>query len=230
MAICRGHFQTAEVLLIHGASIFVEVIGSWEPQNQSRCTALHLACYHGLYRLVTTLIKEGYQSDLEVKDRLGQTPFVYAFWGQQFDKIMPYLKRKGCDINTTLGTSSSRSTGTCLIIACRAFQYDDAIRLVKLGVDVNSVELQTGNSPLHISAMLLKRMRHQLGAAAKRRCQLARDLLNAGASFTLLNNDGRTPLDLATTYSDGQMNKVLTDYKDITDSETGENGEPSHLS
>ncbi|KAI0553688.1 ankyrin repeat-containing domain protein [Xylaria curta] len=227
MAICRGHYQTAKLLLIHGASIFVEIVTPWFPQNQSRCTALHLACYHGQYRLVTTLIKEGYQSDLEVKDAIGQTPFAYAFWGQQFDKIMPYLKRKGCDINTTLGACSSRSTGTCLIIACRAYQYDDAIRLVELGVDVNSVELQTGNSPLHICAKLLTRMRyHQLD----RRYQLVRELLNAGVSLTLLNNDGCSPLDLATRHSDRQMTKILMEYKDITDSEIGENGKPSHLS
>ncbi|KAI0185371.1 ankyrin repeat-containing domain protein [Xylaria flabelliformis] len=224
MAICRGHFQTAKQLLIRGASTVVEVDKLGSPQNQSRCTALHLACYHGPYRLVTTLIKDGYQSDLEVQDGLQQTPFVYAFWAQQFDRIIPYLKRKG-------------STGTCLIIACRASQYEDAIRLVELGVDVNSVELQTDNSPLHICAKLLTSMfratrvgYHQLGAAAKRRHQLARELLKAGASLTSLNRDGRTPLDLATTHLDGQMTKFFMEYKDITDSEIGEIGEPSRLS
>ncbi|KAI0857883.1 ankyrin repeat-containing domain protein [Xylaria cubensis] len=237
MAICRGYFQTAKLLLIRGASTVVEVDKLGSPQNRSRCTALHLACYHGPYRLVTTLIKDGYQSDLEVQDGLQQTPFVYAFCAQQFDRIIPYLKRKGCDINTTLGTYSNRSTGTCLIIACRASQYEDAIRLVELGVDVNSVELQTDNSPLHICAKLLTSMfratrvgYHQLGAAAKRRHQLARELLKAGASLTSLNRDGRTPLDLATTHLDGQMTKFFMEYKDITDSEIGEIGEPSRLS
>ncbi|TRX97609.1 hypothetical protein FHL15_001364 [Xylaria flabelliformis] len=176
MAICRGHFQTAKLLLIRGASIFVEVDKLGSPQNQSRCTALHLACYHGPYRLVTTLIKD-------------------------------------------------------------ASQYDDAIRLVELGVDANSVKLQTDDSPLHICAKLLTSMfkatrvgYHQLGAAVNRRHQLAHDLLKAGASLTSLNRDGRTPLDLATTQSDSQMTKFFMEYMDITDSEIGENCEPSHLS
>ncbi|KAI0185370.1 ankyrin repeat-containing domain protein [Xylaria flabelliformis] len=125
VAICRKRPQTAKLLLNRGASIVVEVNGTSEseyksngistdtstatadpntrPQDQRRCTALHVACFHGAFQLVKALIEDGHQSELEVKDRFGQTPLAYAFCAGEFRLIMPYLLSKGCDINVTLG-------------------------------------------------------------------------------------------------------------------------------
>ncbi|KAI0553689.1 ankyrin repeat-containing domain protein [Xylaria curta] len=119
VAICQGSSQTAILLLNRGASIVVEVDATGEsghdtsaaitvpntrPQNQNRCTALHVACFHRAFGLVKAIIEDSHQSELEVKDRLGQTPFAYAFCAGAFRSVMPYLLSKGCDINVTLSS------------------------------------------------------------------------------------------------------------------------------
>ncbi|RYC54229.1 hypothetical protein CHU98_g11983 [Xylaria longipes] len=234
MAICRGHPQTAKLLLNRGASIVVEVDGlegpeyhphsvsadtsaatadlTPRPQNQNRCTALHAACFYGEYNLVKTLIEGGYQTQLEVEDIFGQTPLAHAFCAHQHDAIIPYLRSKGCDININLGNfvlDISPYPGSPLIMACEAYQYHDAIRLVELGADVNSINLQTNQTPLHICTPFPSIEDERM---KRKRYTLIHDLLKAGANVNSVDEEGLSPLHCAAMNLDTTMAKALIQY------------------
>ncbi|KAI1739436.1 ankyrin [Xylaria scruposa] len=248
-AICRGHLQTARLLLNRGASIVVEVdeAGGLEyesngistdtsaatsdpdlrPQNQGRCTALHVACFHRAFEFVKALIEDGHQSELEVKDRLGQTPFAYAFCAGDFGLIMPYLLSKGCDINATLGSergledSEQETTvprkGSLLIMTCEARKYESAIELVNLGANVNCLDQATQDSALLICASH-RWYDRDTGTHFRRpnkiRNQLAETLIKAGAK---MDYGEITPLHSAALALDTGMVGVLIKHgADIT--------------
>ncbi|KAI0470260.1 ankyrin repeat-containing domain protein [Xylaria cf. heliscus] len=230
VAICRGNLKIARLLLAHGASVVVEIDGYvesmgvfdgasadfsegtdeayWEIRGRYRCTALHLACYHGAHTLVKSLIQDGYQSDLEAKDGLGQTPLAYAFLAGQFDCIIPYLQSKGGDINTIPWPSASICSGSLLLIACHAYQYPDALRLIELGADVNSVDQRSKDSLLHICTKLTT-FRNQIT-----NYEFARKLLEVGAgpSLALVNERGCTPLISAIDCLDVELIKLYIQY------------------
>ncbi|KAI0857884.1 ankyrin [Xylaria cubensis] len=248
VAICRSHPQTAILLLNRGASIVVEVNGTSESeynsngistdsstaaadpntrlQNQSRCTALHVACFRGAFELVKALIEDGHQSELEVKDRFGQTPFAYAFCAGEFRLIMPYLLRKGCDINVTLGLEQELTLddseqepedpiiprkGSPLIMACEARRYKDAIKLVKFGANVNCLDEASRDSPLLIC---VKQKRDYQLHKKRNRNKLASTLLKAGAR---IDYGEITPLYVAVGALDTGMAKILIKHgADIT--------------
>ncbi|KAI0447901.1 ankyrin [Xylaria telfairii] len=225
IAICRGHVSATRQLLIRGASTFVEVDSLGEPKfqpnsdnmadpiSQGRCTALHVACYYGVHSIVMSLIEGEYQSDLEVEDRLGQTPFVYAFLAKQFDAIIPYLHRKGCNINITLG----QTRASCLIMACMVYQYDDAIKLVELGVDVNSLNF-TAENPLHLCTYSCPSRDKRI---EKKRYELAHKLLEAGTSLTCENDCKHTPLFSAALRLDIHMIEIFIQHgADVSDRNT----------
>ncbi|KAI0396289.1 ankyrin repeat-containing domain protein [Xylariaceae sp. FL0594] len=137
-AICRHRFSIAKLLLTRGASVCLEadMVDDYENALVSPprvCTALHTACYEGCFNLVRMLVEGGYQS-VTVLDRDSQTPIEYAFFGGHFKDIIPYLVRKGADINTTVRVGRVR--GPLLVVACALAKYEQAMDLLKLGADV----------------------------------------------------------------------------------------------
>ncbi|KAI0459281.1 ankyrin [Xylaria acuta] len=235
MAICRGHLQTARLLLNRGASIFVEIDGleglesksdsvsadtsaaaadpTTRPRNQNRCTALHAACFHGEYSLVKTLIEDGYQSQLEVEDILGQTPLAYAFCAHQYGAIIPYLQNKGCDINIKVGNPTEGVFScpvTPLMMACQTCQYQDAIRLVELGADVNYVNPETNETPLH--GCISSAFNNNDEKEESKRDRLIHELLKAGANVNSAGKHGFTPLYYAANNMDARMAKTLIQH------------------
>ncbi|KAJ2975037.1 hypothetical protein NUW58_g8472 [Xylaria curta] len=214
LAICRGHLSTATLLLRRGASIVVEVDGlsddasmdqSTTPENGFRCTALHAACFFGMFSLVKTLMEDGYQSEVDIGYRFGQTPLAYAFCAGNFTPFIPYLQSRGSDINVTLGRHRRPRPyrASPLLTACNAYRYEDANELIKLGADVNALDNED-NTPLHICA-------EEFSGRGKRDETIQR-LLEAGAKVMLLNREGLTPLHYAVESLDTQTAKILIQY------------------
>ncbi|CAJ2501939.1 Uu.00g047920.m01.CDS01 [Anthostomella pinea] len=149
IAICHGHESVARLLLRRGASPFLEVssptgpgfddnTGTGAHSSSSReaqrepasgvrgrwkgVTALHLASHRGFGTLVRHLLEDGYQSEVDVEDDIGQTPLAYLFGAGNFDDVVPYLLSRGANINVDLGGGA-----TTLLEACWHGRYDDAV-------------------------------------------------------------------------------------------------------
>ncbi|KAI8635279.1 ankyrin [Xylariaceae sp. FL1651] len=212
-AICHGRLSTSQLLLALGASVALktdslkelhpeknasqDAIGpkiattaypatAAEPNARGRYTTLHAASYHGLLELMRTLLQDSYQSEIDVKDGIGQTPLAYAYCAGDFIETMPYLLGKGADIDIVLSSDviprSVRSVcagplyATPLFMACHVCRDDDAINLIKLEY-----------TPLHECAFSAGRL------------EVTRKLIAAGAEIDPLSRGQRTPLHHALT-------------------------------
>ncbi|TGJ82465.1 hypothetical protein E0Z10_g6311 [Xylaria hypoxylon] len=210
VAICHrksSTFSTAALLLQRGAPINLNADESgnldYDEKRRSggRCTALHAACFYGPHLLVEWLVECGYQSDVEAKDRIGQTPLAYSFCASNFLTVK-YLVKKGADININLGNKA----GSPLLMACKARHYTDAIELVKLGADVNLTD-SLRHSSLHILAM-----RRTGWMNREKQCKLVHELLKKGARFDGTDGSGWTPLCFAEEQHNVDVAKILIEY------------------
>ncbi|KAH8678316.1 ankyrin repeat-containing domain protein [Xylariales sp. PMI_506] len=140
VAIAHHQEAIARLLLARGASVKLSPRGSGA--NLAWTTALHQACGSGSLELVKHIIEEGYQTDVNVRDDLGQTPLAYAFYSNW--DIFNWLLSQGADINKATGRET-----TLLYEACNMGRYRDAIRLLKLGASANFVHPTFKESILH---------------------------------------------------------------------------------
>jgi ankyrin repeat protein len=86
----------------------------------------------------------------------------------------------------------------------RPFRYFNDPRFVRLlldhGADPNIREREDGNTPLHL-------------ASQNGRTEIARLLVEHGASVEVQDNLGRTPLDVASWWRHDEIIKLLTEYR-----------------
>ncbi|KAI2631136.1 ankyrin repeat-containing domain protein [Xylaria nigripes] len=123
-SLCLGDESTAKLLLSRGAS--TDIVTRRRKAGSTRFTALHSACMLELADIACTLVEEGYQTDLEVRDHKGQTPLVYAFFKGNWT-IIDLLLEKGADIDAKNGPLNA------LGHACMMGYYAEALRLLDLG-------------------------------------------------------------------------------------------------
>lgn len=152
--------------------------------------------------------------DIDIKDNKGLTPLYHAAANGQWDSTVPWLLKKGANINMTytfkFDPRSHWSIWTLLAECCRLGRYQDARWLVHLGADVtiplhveNTPENQpetlhnmegNGKEPIPILHLCCMRNRTRLGTrhVHPMRSGLINALINAGALI-----DGRWgPLEL----------------------------------
>lgn len=137
LAICHFQVSTARLLLSRGASPRLS-----EPQRDSAPTALHAAAATGQVDLCKHILDGGFV-DVDAADHSGLTPFYYAYRNGNWNSTVSLLLEKGADIDF-LARQPIRHSGvegdefhTTLYEACVFGCYDDAIKLVRLGADVN---------------------------------------------------------------------------------------------
>ncbi|TKS84300.1 Tankyrase-1 [Collichthys lucidus] len=187
-----GHYEVAELLVRHGAS--VNVADLW------KFTPLHEAAAKGKYEICKLLLKHG--ADPTKKNRDGNTPLDLVKDGDtdiqdllRGDAALLDAAKKGClarvqklcspDNINCRDTQGRNSTPLHLAAGYNNLEHVDiAALLIKYNTCVNATD-KWAFTPLH-------------EAAQKGRTQLCALLLAHGADPTMKNQEGQTPLDLAT--------------------------------
>jgi ankyrin repeat protein len=133
-AIDNGYFESAKILIKHGADIF--------RLNEKRDNLLHLVCRGGRYgqlrnepeanQIVATLIKAGLP--LNVQNSEGMTPLMYSVQGAGLDEILQHgpdldlqnsfgqtalmLAAARCERGDELKQNAGKKCNTCIVKAC----------------------------------------------------------------------------------------------------------------
>lgn len=168
-------------------------------------TALHHAAAFGLTDLVTFLLDNEYVKDVDRYDDGGLTPLYYAYASGCWDSTLPLLLERGANINFKIGASgvpryNLRQISTTLFEACNYGYYDEAVKLIDLGADVEQGLYRSGHelfTPLHaacrppeaspanagmvqVKLPYRRKMADRLGSARQR---LLEKLISKGASL-----------------------------------------------
>lgn len=152
LAICHFQKTTAKLLLRRGASI-----RSSEPTRATATTALHTAAATGQSDLCRYLLDEGYVDDVDILDRSenGLSPFYWAYFNGHWNTTVQFLLERGANIDFLVpGTPlpNGQPLTSILYEACAVGRYDDAIKLLHLGADVNKGDYLNNvlvQTPLH---------------------------------------------------------------------------------
>lgn len=192
----------------------------------SRFTGLLKAAAEGDAIKVKSLIGEG--AAVDVRDGHGRTPLHIAAFGAQHD-VMRALVAAGADPNALendrydivtiaavandvatlklaleLGGSpknvTSRYDGTALIAAAHLGHAEVVRLLIQAGAPLDHV------NNLHWTAVIESIV---LGDGGPRHVATLRALVDAGADLTIVDRNGRTPLELARQYGYSSMVKML---------------------
>jgi ankyrin repeat protein len=190
--------------------------------------------HFGLYsRWLTRIsyILDGGFAEVDVLDHTGLTPFYYAYRNQRWDSTVPYLLEKGADIDFSIRQydESLLSEGvyfiTTLYEECVYGRYTEAMKLIRLGADVNrgffALDKQC-RSPLHAVCEppthfqeadphpALSSTQPAIHNTDERREELIKLMLNSGADLEAKTHPEReSPLQLAAMHCDLVALQVL---------------------
>ncbi|XP_047128184.1 poly [ADP-ribose] polymerase tankyrase-2 isoform X1 [Hydra vulgaris] len=217
-----GHFEIAEILVRHGANVNAADYWKFTPLHEAAAKGKFDICklllkhgadpkkknHEGYTPL--DLVKEGFP---DVADLLrGDAALLEAAKKGNLAKVMKLVTHQNINCRDTLGRNS-----TPLHLAAGYNHVEVAEYLLEFGADVNAQD-KGGLIPLHnassyghvdIAALLIKYKAdvnatdrwlftplHE--AAQKGRTQLCALLLTHGANANMKNQEGQTPIDLAT--------------------------------
>ena len=167
-----GRVDVAKLLIARGVPV--------KAVNSQGETALHWAARGGCAEMVELLITSN--QDVAVADRSGQTPLYCAAQNGHLEAARVLLSH-AADVNAT----DRFWNITPLLLAARMADNPALIRLlVEAGANVNAVDSR-GENVLHMLA------NYGAGHAA----ETAHMLMAAGASTSVRNKEGETPLDVA---------------------------------
>lgn len=208
-AICHSHTSTAQLLLAHGASPFMEA--STPEDDDDRCnytgsTALHHAAAMGLTTLVAHILDTpALHIAINTQDPNTLTPFYHAYAHRRWASTIPLLLARGADMECETKMYIPYTAITPLGEACRLGDFDAADRLIDLGADVTNgfIALTSGGclTPLHMCCM---RSAQPAGeppdkgaddeARGRARMRTMEKLLAGGAKLHARDCFGSTPL------------------------------------
>ncbi|KAJ4387119.1 hypothetical protein N0V93_007707 [Gnomoniopsis smithogilvyi] len=155
LAICHFQKSTARLLLARGASI-------WLSDPKRPTTAFHSAAATGQTDLCQRLLDCGYVHDVDILDSKKLSPFYCAYFNGHWDTTVPFLLEKGANIDIQIPRNrdsviSAGLTHSCTILyeAIEQGRFEDAIRLVHLGANVNKgsfIDVEPEKTPLHAAS------------------------------------------------------------------------------
>lgn len=224
LAICHFQASTAKLLLSRGASPRLS-----EPERDVAPTALHTAAATGQVDLCKHILDGGFV-DVDAADHWGFTPFYYAYRSGQWNSTVSFLLEKGADINFSVRQLTHTGVEgdefyTTLYEACLFGYYAEAIKLIRLGADVNKGQYALNVQyawPLHavcrppsaFHEYLRNPAMRSTPASAKnddeQRVELIKLMLRSGANLEAKTRpDLDSPLQHAAMHSDVAVLQVL---------------------
>jgi len=165
----RGHFKVMDELLSHGANINL-TDGTYD-----YFTVLHSACRNGKLDVVKYLLEHG--ADINALDGAGNTPLMIACENGHL-VVIKFLLSKGATLKVV------SMLHTPLLFASENGHMEVVTFLVENGVEVNGGAQFRKDTALHVSA--------QNGYP-----EVVNYLLQHGADKKAVNNDGKTPYEIA---------------------------------
>lgn len=206
LAICHCQQSTAELLLSRGASTQLGPPGRFE-------TALHAAAASGQAHLCKLLLDGGYVQNVDVKSSSDVTPFYAAQFKGHWASTVPVLLERGADIDCNIEYPDGGAphdiprSSPVLREAIANARFDDAIKLIHLGADVNKGLCERGvqtETPLHAACRAgPPRSRDPSRSSSEHlRCKTIQLLVTRGADIDATTSGmGMTPLLEAVSYS-----------------------------
>jgi ankyrin repeat protein/beta-lactamase regulating signal transducer with metallopeptidase domain len=195
-AACQGQFDTARTLVERGANVNAAGPPTSMPmqpgpiQNSPGNTALHCAAMHGNSELIKLLLDKG--ADINAKGVRGFSPLMAALSssGRQ-DRNGPsilLLIDRGADVN-----ASAEDGNTTLSLAVSQGLIDVVRALLAKGADPNKkTSSRFGNSNGALLDLLGSGFRREVDV------EMAMLLIDKGADVNATQQNGKTPLILAT--------------------------------
>lgn len=166
-----GEEEIAKILIENGAQLNI--------QNFKGETALYWAATNGYEEIVKLLVKKG--ADVNIAKETGETP-LFSATIEGFTDIIKLFINNGANVNVEDGSFS-----TPLIVASQSIyaqQYDILTILLKAGAKPNESDMD-GNTALHY----VSEQRNNKSAVKL--------LLDNGADVNFLNEEDKTPIDIA---------------------------------
>jgi ankyrin repeat protein len=166
-AVFDNRMETVVYILDHGGSV--------NQKNDIGETPLMIACKHGYVEIAKFLLQKG--AELNAQDNVGRSSLFLASMLQK-EALVSYLLDRFANVHLTDHFGS-----TALSVSCRLFPGNVNIisDLIRFKSHINSMD-NSYNTPLHHTC-------------SKHNRELTLLLLNAGASPSLKNIDGKLPLD-----------------------------------
>jgi len=203
--------KTAQVLVDHGANAHV--------QNKSGQVPLHLASHHGLFCVVTLLLKLG--ADVDAQDNDDMTPLLLTLQSCQSNdskitKIAQLLLEHGANVHVR-----NKSGQMPLHIALNRDFFGIVALLLRSGVDINAQDNDT------MTPLLLVLQYHW--GDDSRSTKTAQLLLEHGASVHMHSKNGRTPLHLASQHVLSGTVEILLRFGADVDTQDNSSNTPLHF-
>ena len=185
-----AYFDVVWYLLDHGADVDAQA-------NTSQSTPLHLASYHGGFKVARLLLDHG--ADINTRDEIGRTPLHGTLVGMNdglndyyFDTVR-FLLEHGADVHA-LDTDHA----TPLHVVSESGGIKAAQLLLKHGADVHALD-NIHSTPLHF-------------ASRGGNVEVARLLLEHGADVRALDGNHSTPLHFASESGNAEATRLLLEH------------------
>ncbi|KAG7284698.1 hypothetical protein NEMBOFW57_009307 [Staphylotrichum longicolle] len=139
VAICFSRFEVAKCLISRGARTSK---GTDNRPAAYKYEALRQAAATGHADLIEYILDLHPEMDVDWQDSLGLTPLYHACANRRWDSTVPLLLAHGADLNSHFRVSDTSSWNelfelTLLGEACRLGRFEDALKLIDLGADIN---------------------------------------------------------------------------------------------
>jgi ankyrin repeat protein len=156
-------------------------------------TRLMKASKYGEAAIVTDLLSKG--ANVHLANSTGETALILASQAGSND-IVKELLAAGSNIH------HRSDAGTAIIMAAQEGHKDVLETLIKAGASVNDVSTDSNDTPLHLVLKLIRERNH-----LKTLVQL---LVKAKANINPKNDEGETPLSLASVLRDPVKTEILS--------------------
>ncbi|KAK4101310.1 ankyrin [Parathielavia hyrcaniae] len=135
VAICSSRIETAKLLVSRGA----RVVRGFDCGNSPAYGPLHEAAAAGYAGLLEHILDTHPAMNVDEPDEGGLTAFYHAYANRRWDSTVPLLLARGANIDLwhTVDQGWCQWSSTPLGEACRLGRFEDALKLIDLGADVN---------------------------------------------------------------------------------------------